>query len=78
MFRKFALLTVALTLAIPAVADTKSNLPVLQKASVTKPSKPGKPPGKGHNNQSNQGQPSPCGPVTFNTKQNATGPCAGR
>jgi hypothetical protein len=52
MLRKLALLTVALALAIPALAETPSRLPVHKVATIPKP---GKPQGKGNN-----GTPTPC------------------
>jgi hypothetical protein len=46
MLRNLALLTVALTLAIPALAETPSKAPVHKVAATLKPAKPQ---GKGNN-----------------------------
>ncbi len=62
MLRKFAFLTVALTLAIPAAADTPSKSPVHKTSTAA--AKPGKLQGSTPNHHktpaTNNGKPAPC------------------
>jgi hypothetical protein len=71
MIRKLALLTVALTLALPAFADTPAKSPV-PKTPITKP---GKLPGHNHPKKpTSNGALAPCIPSGFNNQTNGR-PC---
>jgi hypothetical protein len=73
MVRKPVLLAMALSLAVPALADTTSKTPV-QRAAITKPANL---PVKGHNhpkNPANNGKPAPCITPGFNVATNSQ-PC---
>lgn len=74
MLSKFAILTVALTLAIPALADSPPKSTVHRVATVPKL---GTPPGKGSGhpkNSGNNGTVTPCIKPGFNIKTNSP-PC---
>jgi hypothetical protein len=76
MLRKFAFLTVALTLAIPAAADTPSKSPMHKTSTVA--AKPGKLQGNTPNHHktpaTNNGKPAPCIPPGFDLQTNGR-PC---